>query len=100
MPKQFYSEYIKPFSVLAGAGQVALWERVSGRVQDWRQNLRDQDANLRNAIQAAYGDGLKVAHAFKRIGPGWDTDDLEIALEVLQETRVRFLLAETVCRLV
>jgi hypothetical protein len=51
--------------------KVVLWVRESGRVQEWRKNLRDQEVWLRREVEALGG---TVVDVFPAVVSGWDND--------------------------
>lgn len=92
-----YSDYINFFCDLIEFDQVALWLRVSGRTQNKRRNLDDQEAFLRQALKWF---GIPVVAVFRRIGPGWDLDDLGAAIEYVRELGDTPLLAGDLSRFI
>ena len=102
-PEGRASDYIHHLpDVLATAPDVpiVLWPRCSGRVQDHKGNLDEQEANLRREIERLCG---RVIATFRRVGSGWMHEghwsSLEAAADYAREHGA-ILVAESTSRFI
>jgi DNA invertase Pin-like site-specific DNA recombinase len=90
------SRLISSIETIRPGDKVVLCCRVSGREQNRKRNLKDQETNLRRVVEECEATVVDVA---THVGPGWDTDWLLRAAEAARRYGAK-LLAESTSRLI